>query len=229
MAQRQAIQTTLPFPKRGGRRKGAGRKREDGRATKGSVHTPRPRLDGRTPVHVTLRVRRDVPNLRTQVTMKVLWTAFAAAKNRLGVRLAQWSVQRDHLHLLVEPEDEDALSRGMQGLKIRIAKALNKALGRRGSVFADRFHAVPLRRPRQVRNALAYVLLNARHHSPATASSALDPCSSAPCFDGWTLPRSPTPGPWSDGVAPPATRLLRVGWKRHGLVDPTEVPGARAG
>jgi len=103
---------------------------------------------------VTLRVRWDVPNLRTQVGMRVLWAVFAAARSRLGMRLAEWSVQRDHLHLIVEPEGEKELSRAMQGLCIRIAKRLNKALGRRGRVFADRYHSVPLTKPRQVRNAL---------------------------------------------------------------------------
>ncbi|HEY4116912.1 MAG TPA: hypothetical protein VGM56_03600, partial [Byssovorax sp.] len=74
-------------------------------------------------------------------------------------------MQRDHVHLLVEPESERALSRGVQGICIRFAKAINRVLGRRGRVFADRYHAVPLRSPRQTRNALAYVLLNARHHA----------------------------------------------------------------
>ena len=114
----------------------------------------------------------------------------------------------------------------MKGLKIRIAKGLNKRLGRRGAVFADRYHGVALTNPRQVRNALAYVLLNARHHAPSRAGAlALDPCSSSPCFDGWTVARAPTPGPWCDAVAPASTWLLRVGWRRHGLLSPLEVPG----
>ena len=165
MKRSRLVQTALPFPRRGGARKGAGRRRKDGRVgVAGAVHTARPRLDGRTPVHVTLRLRRDVPSLRTQVGMRVVWRVFAAARERLGVRLAQWAVQRDHLHLIVEPASHAALSRGMQGLCVRLAKQLNRALGRRGRVFADRFHGVPLRSPRQTRNALAYVLLNERHH-----------------------------------------------------------------
>ena len=162
--------------------------------------------------------------------MHVVSRVFAAARDRLGVRLVQWAAQRDHLHLIVEPESEHALSRGVQGLCIRLAKHLNRAFGRRGGVFADRYHGVALRSPRQARNVLAYVLLNERHHAAGRGeqpSLGLDPCSSSPCFEGWTSPRPPTPGPWTATVMPPATWLLRVGWRVHGLVDPIEVPGHR--
>ena len=194
----------------------------------GAPHTPRPRLDGRTPVHVTLRLRRDVPSLRSQRGMQVVVRAFGAARDRLGVRLVQWAVQRDHLHMIVEPESEKALARGLQGLCIRLAKRLNRAFGRRGRVFADRYHGVALRSPRQARNALAYVLLNERHHAAGRGerpARGLDACSSSPSFDGWTRPRPPTLGFWSDTIMPASTWLLRVGWRRHGLVNPLEVPG----
>jgi hypothetical protein len=143
------------------------------------------------------------------------------------MRLVQWSAQRDHVHMIVEPDNEKALSRGVQGLCIRLAKSLNKVFHRRGRVFADRYHGVPLRSPRQTRNALAYVLLNARHHAAARGeplSRALDACSSSPCFEGWTSPRPPTRGLWSDTVSPASTWRLQTGWRRHGLVDPFAVP-----
>jgi hypothetical protein len=160
--------------------------------------------------------------------MRVVFRAFAAARGRLGVRICQWSAQRDHLHLLIEPDSATSLSRGVQGLCIRLAKGLNRVLGRRGRVFGERYHAVRLGSPRQARRALAYVLLNRRHHAAARGERlhvGLDACSSAPCFDGWTSPRPPTPGPWTTTVLRPATWLLLTGWKRYGLVDPLEVPG----
>ena len=221
----RTLQTTLTFSRRGGAREGAGRKREDGRLGVGVPHLARPRLDGRTPVHVTLRLCRDVPNLRSQRGMRVVVRVFATARDRLGVRLVQWAAQRDHLHLIAEPQSEGALSRGLQGLCIRLAKRLNRTFGRRGRVFADRYHALLLRTPRQTRSALAYVLLNERHHAVDRGhcqAPGLDACSSSPAFDGWTLPRPPTPGFWSATVTPAATWLLRVGWKRHGLIDPLE-------
>ena len=237
MSQQRCTQATLPFPRRGDARKGAGRKRLDGQVGVGVEHKARPRLDGRTPVHVTLRLRRDVPNLRSQRGMQVVWRVLAAARYRLGVRLVQWAAQRDHLHLIVEPESEHALSRGMQGLCIRLVKHLNRDLGRRGKVFADRYHAVLLRTPRQARNALAYVLFNERHHAVGRGekpSVALDACSSSPLFEGWTRPRAPTPGFWSDDRArgdmdaPHRLEASRTRRSTRGARSPREVTATSA-
>ncbi len=103
--------------------------------------------------------------------------------SRDDFRVVRHSVQRDHLHLIVEADDKKALSRGMRGLAIRCALAVNRALGRRGALWGDRYHASALRTPRMVRNALVYVLANAARHLRAVAG--LDPCSSAPWFDGF--------------------------------------------
>jgi len=117
---------------------------------------------------------------------------------------------------------------------------VNRVMGRRkGRVVADRYHARVLRTPREVRNALRYVLLNARRHAAASARRALramevvlDPASSARWFDGWKRASQSVPGAHADaapGLPPPVARartwLLRSGWRRHGLLDPAEVPG----
>jgi putative transposase len=135
----------------GGRRPGAGRKPGCGKARR---HAARPRLDGRTPVTVTLRLVRRMPNLRSERCIAVVRRVFGAAKARVGMRLVHYAIQSEHLHLIVEPQGKRSLSRGMQGLEVRLARALNRALGRRGKVFGERYHARPLSSPRQVRNAL---------------------------------------------------------------------------
>ena len=105
----------------------------------GSPHTARPSISG--PVHVTLRIARGLPSLRTPRAYRVLERAFRACR-RAGFSLFQFSVQQDHLHLIVEANCSRDLSRGMQGLAIRVAKALNRHWhGRKGSVFAERFFA----------------------------------------------------------------------------------------
>jgi REP element-mobilizing transposase RayT len=180
-------------------------------------------------VLVTLRLLRSVPNMRSQRCMRVVWRAFAAAKDRLGLRLVHYAVQPDHLHLLVEPDEKRALSRGVQGLCIRLAKRLNAMLGRRGHVFGDRFHARPLPSPRQVRNALAYTLLQQRRHAAKRGQPlviARDGCSSAPLFEGWSVEATARDGPWTGTVVPARTWMLASGWIHHGLIDPAEVPGA---
>jgi REP element-mobilizing transposase RayT len=163
--------------------------------------------------------------------MHVLRRAFREGRVRGGFRLVHYAVQPDHLHLIVEASDKAALSSGMQGLSIRIARQLNGMLGRRGRVIADRYHARQLRTPRETRNALAYVLLQAHRHAAkrtvAMSTPVIDPCSSAPLFDGFAGGRRPRAGPWDQTVVPAEMWLLKVGWKRYGKIDPTEVPGGR--
>jgi hypothetical protein len=129
-------------------------------------------------------------------------------------------VQRDHLHLIVEAEDGRALSRGIQGLAIRLAKALNRVLCRRGRVWGDRYHVRALSTPREVRKALVYVLQNWRKHMPGIRG--LDPCSSAVWFSGWRR-AIPTEAARSPVVAP-RSWLAAVGWRRLGLIGDDEAP-----
>jgi REP element-mobilizing transposase RayT len=224
-------QTEFTFRTWGGARKGAGRKRA---SAKPSVsHLRRPSLQASHPVLVTMRVRRDVPNLRTQQPMTGVRLAFAGGRRRFGFRLVHFSVQGNHLHLIVEAADRRALSRGMQGLAIRLARRVNGAIGRSGSMFADRYHARALGSPREVRNALAYVLLNRQRHGGGIrvqfAEGELDPCSSGAVFDGWARgfrAKDDAAGGTELTVAP-RSWLLATGWRRRGLLDPREVPGPR--
>jgi putative transposase len=146
----------------GGRREGAGRPR---RASSGVSHATRPAHPRRFPLHVTWRIRREVGNLRTDKRFLRIQRAFRYGGDRFGLRLIEFSVQSNHVHLIVEANDKLALSRGLQGLAIRVAKGVNRASSRRGRVLADRYHARALRTPNEVRRAVAYVLRNLQHHT----------------------------------------------------------------
>jgi REP element-mobilizing transposase RayT len=179
-------------------------------------------------VLVTIPLKRGLPRLRQTRERKALERAFRAGRERSGFLLTQYSIQSDHLHLVVEADDRRALSRGMQGLLVRIARALNKLWSRTGKVFRDRYHDRILRTPREVRNALRYVLNNARKHGLSALRGAVDGFTSAPWFDGW---RGADMEPLERGPACPVatarTWLQRLGWRRHGLLDADEVPGTR--
>lgn len=161
--------------------------------------------------------------------MKELRRSFREACERGDSRVVHYSIQRDHLHLLVEAAGKEALGAGMKSICARVARAVQRVFGRRGPVLLGRYHVRTLRTPREVRNALAYVLLNARKHWVQRTGTAppvrIDQASSGAWFDGWSrglqpfLPGEPPP------VAAPHTWLLRVGWRRHGLLDPSEIPG----
>src|SRR5258705_9512681 len=173
----------------GGRRAGAGRKAAPGR--RAVPHRPRERHDRHCPAHVTLRASSGVPSLRHGRLFVATRNALAAASTH-RFRVVHYSVQADHLHLVVEADGPTAFERGVRGLAIRVAKAVNRALRRHGRVWGDRYHARLLRTPREVRNALVYVLQNVRKH--LRGARGLDPCSSARWFDGWRRP----PGPVGD-------------------------------
>src|SRR5579871_5949647 len=130
----------------------------------GASHLARPKLAPRFPVHVTLRMKQHVYNLRSWRSYRVLRRALIIGSNRFGMRITHYSVQGNQVHLIVEALDGRTLSRGVQGVAIRMAKGMNRMMGKRGKVFADRFHSRILRTPAETRNAVHYVLHNRQHH-----------------------------------------------------------------
>jgi putative transposase len=205
----------------GGRRSGAGRKPG---AKPIVLHRSRPPLSPRFPCHVTLRVRERVPSLRLSKVVRDFERSLARASERGEFRVVHYSLQSNHAHFVVEARDRMALGRGMKSLGARLARAMNRACRRRGRVLEERYHLRIARTPLEVRRLLAYVLLNSRRHARRATRPALDPASSARWFDGFrSRPGGTKTGP--PAVAPPRTWLLRRGWRRHGLIDPEEVPG----
>jgi REP element-mobilizing transposase RayT len=226
---------------KGGKRRGAGRKPKGWRA--GERHKTRPEHDARHPVHVVLRVVSAVGSLRRRLAYRAIREATLTTAGRADFRIVHLSIQRTHVHLLVEADDKAALSSGMHGFQISAAKHLNAAIGkecggprRRGTVFPDRFHAVVIKSPRQARHALSYVINNWRKHGEHRDAGArawkIDPYSSAVMFRGWKE--------WSESAAwcvppqyqplavhPPRTWLLNQGWQRDGAISYADVPSAR--
>jgi hypothetical protein len=182
---------------------------------------------------VTLRVRPGVPSLRGGALVREWRRSLAEANERGDFRVAHYSLQGDHAHLIVEAGGKEALGRGMMSIGTRLARAVNRVDRRSGPVLDGRYHHRSLRSPREVRRARAYVLLNARRHlakSRGISRSAiahLDDASSARWFDGWRpeVASRIQEASGASEVARPRTWLLRIGWRRHGLVDPSEVPG----
>jgi REP element-mobilizing transposase RayT len=183
-------------------------------------HDRRPDHKARHPVLVTLRAAPAVPSLRSL-------TLFAAIRDSIAqvdpsvLRVLHFSVQQDHVHAIVEAETRDELTSGIQGLAIRIALAIKRATPVR-KVWGDRYHARALTTPREVRRAIAYVLLNFRKHLRAPVG--VDPRSSGPWFDGWA--RKITDGRTPSPTSRPRTWLAAVGWRRAGLIDVHEAPAS---
>jgi REP element-mobilizing transposase RayT len=191
-------------------------------------HRSREAFPGRFPCHVTLKAVAGLPSLRRLEVVRAVMRAFAAGAERGAFRLVEFSIQNDHLHAIVEAEGRDALGRGMKSLAARFARAVNRALGRTGPVLRERYHLHVLRTAREVRNALGYVLTNARRHAAKLGRALsravrIDPASSGAWFQGWRpgIPRPEISEP------PPVVRartwLARIGWRHYGLLDPAEL------
>ena len=191
-------------PRWGGRREGAGR--PPGPSPR-DPHRRRAPLAPRFPCHVTLRIRRGIPSLRKAGLVREWKRSLREGCERGRFRVVQYSLQRDHVHLLVEASSARDLACGMKSIGARLARAVQRAFRRRGPVLADRYHLRVLRTPREVRNALVYVLQNFRKH--IRRAGGLDPCSSARWFNGWRT----APGGALDASPLPRARtwLAQVG------------------
>ena len=218
-------------PTRGGKRPGAGRKRAPWKRRPDVAHAARPAHDPDVPVHVTLRAKADAAFLRAEVVRARIEKALARAQQD-GFRVLAFSLQRDHVHLVVEAGLSRSLRSSLQGLVIRVARAVNRALGRTGRVWGDRYHRRDLARPSEVRGALVYVLGNGRKHG-VCARGELDPASSARLFFGWNArgeelrQRAQPSGLVRDPpVSLPRTWLGGRGWilRGGGPIDPREAP-----
>jgi len=176
------------------RRRRGGRPKKPA-AERGVPHAARPAHRQRHPVHVTVRVAPGMPSLRDGKVFPTVRRVLqkAAKQFRQMFRIVEYSVQSNHVHLVVEAADQRELSRGMQGFGIRLAKNLNLRLERRGRVLSDRYHARTLRTPTQTLNALRYVRQNTHLHrwrEGLRASWNPDPCSTAPATARAKLPES---------------------------------------
>jgi REP element-mobilizing transposase RayT len=193
----------------------------------------RPPHKRRHPVHVTLRAKKGLPYFRRQAVASLVRRVLHKQTTRpyeKTFQVVHFSIQDNHLHLVVEADD-DALRTGVSGFVISFARRLNRMLERKGSVWADRYHRRDLTTPREVHHVLTYVFNNFLKHGARVVGfppghGVADVYSSSPRFWGWERPivvfddTEPWPRPRE------RTWLLAEGWRRHGPLDPTHVPGA---
>jgi REP element-mobilizing transposase RayT len=232
------LQQEMVFRTHGGKRSGAGRKRTSSRRQE--PHRPRSEFSKAHPLHVVLRVVAGLGTLRKRDTYQAVRRASFVVLGRPEFRICHISIQGTHVHLLVEADGKDALSRGMKSFEISAARGINRAISRRrgairrGRVF-ERYHPEVIDNARQARNSLAYVLNNWRKHRedncglPATWK--VDAYSTAMAFTGWVEQpafwRAP-PSYQRMAVMVPETWLLRVAWQSQPPISMFEIPSHRS-
>jgi REP element-mobilizing transposase RayT len=172
-----------------------------------------------------MRARAGLPSFREKALFGAMQEAIRGASRSPAVgqafRVVHFSVQREHVHFVVEAAGRDALIRGVQGLGIRLARAVNRTLALPGRVWGDRYHSRALKTPREVRHAIVYVLMNAKKHG-RTLTTGIDPFSSAPWFEG--IHRDAADVLDDSPVLRARTWLGGVGWRKRGLIRPHEKP-----
>lgn len=192
-------------------------------------------------LHVVLRARPEIGSLRRPMIYNAFREATVWAARRGRIRIVQLTLQRTHVHLLVEADSKELLAKGLLGFQVAVARNVNRVLGiagarRRGKVFADRYHLVVITSPTQARRVLAYVMNNWRRHAEDRAERRTwmtDVYSSGRSFTGWrelawqrVTPEVPSFGALV--VVEPRSWLLRDGWKLAGEISAYDVPrGAR--
>ncbi|MGZ5967736.1 MAG: transposase [Polyangiales bacterium] len=203
-----AAQQELPFNAKsgwGGARPGAGRPKS-GKKPARVPHVARPPVSRHRPHHVTVRVARGTWNLRSQRCFRPISKALEAATERAGFRVVHFSVQHNHVHMIIEANDRRTMSNAMRSLLIRVARGINGVMGVRGRRFEDRYHEHVLRTPNEARNALRYVIRNRAHHLAQWGKRD----------GGWVDEYSSESRALGSLVRPPRSWLLIDGWTRAG-------------
>ncbi len=205
----------------GGARPGAGRPPKGDKPM--ASHAKKGALPKGCPLLVTTPLRPGLPSLRRTREYEILREQFELGCDRFGFRLCHYSVGKDHYHMICEAPNRNAMSRGLQGLTIRIARALNRHWGRKGKVFSDHYDERSLETPQEVRQGLVFVLNNAKRLKYRPASK-IDLYSSGPWFDGWKgSAKASGHEDWELPIVQPRFALLKSSWRRLGKISPTEI------
>ncbi|MBT3235287.1 MAG: hypothetical protein HN353_04995 [Bdellovibrionales bacterium] len=215
-------QLALSLPTRGRpRKKGDVHKTKDGKI----AHIERPKMDRNTPVHINIKVHKNIPNLRQKTFYRFFRQAVIKARIQ-GVRVIHFAIVKNHLHLLVEAQDNQSLSRGVRSLLISYAMRINRHLGRKGGIFTDRFNMEVIKFPKRMRYLLAYIFKNSAKHQKIAFT--VDGYSSMPIFkEDKRLFGRKIATKWSRSVgtrlqktlqeflSPPKSWLAQSGWKQQ--------------
>ena len=170
-------------------------------------------------MHITMRRVSNLPSFRQQRIGELVLRQMRRLNDE-SFQIVHFSIQGNHLHLLIEARDRATVIRKVTGLMVSFAKRLNLMLGnRRGKVWADRYFRPDITTSRQMHAALRYVFNNAKKHGEIPADVImLDPYSTAWTFDGWDID-VPTPKNSEHWPRPaPRTRLLKKDWITGGLL-----------
>jgi REP element-mobilizing transposase RayT len=166
--------------KRGGRRPDSGRNRIH---SKGVSHRVREKVTARTPVHINFKVLTYIQN---KPCLEILHIAITKAQTH-GLYIIYFALQSNHIHFIAETKDNQTLTKGMRSLTICFAKRIQQLKKVNEPIQIERYHLHVLKNPKEVENALNYVIYNEVHHTGRDAQRGFSAKVSSP--SGFMLTR----------------------------------------
>ena len=82
------------------------------------------------------------------------------AHKRFGLRVLNYNVTSNHIHLLVEDQGQDEIAQSMQLVAGRVAQEYNRRKKRCGAYWEDRYHATAVDSEGYLARCLTYIDLN---------------------------------------------------------------------
>lgn len=142
---------------------------------KGIRHTRRERITKQSALHFTIKVRENKADIKNKRLLKILHHAIKRARLK-KLKVLHYSLEYNHVHLLVEARDNQIIHQGMQAFGISFAKAINKIKFLKGRVYKNRYHFRKITSLRDYKNVLLYIFRNGIKHK--RTQSLFDPYNS---------------------------------------------------
>lgn len=146
---------------------------------KGIRHIAREIIKKSTSLHLTIKVRENKADIKNKQVLKILHYAIRRSRIK-GLRIIHYTLEYNHIHLLVEAADKQTVHQGMQSFGITFAKKINAIKRLKGTVYKHRYHLRKINSPRELKNVLYYIFNNGIHHK--RTSTVLDPYNTLPAF-----------------------------------------------
>ena len=151
---RKHTQLSLLNPKRAGRKP---------IHDKGIRHIQRERFERESSFHITIKVRQEKSDLQNKMILKALHRAIMKARYK-SLKVIHYTLEFNHIHLLVEAYNQEQLSNCMQSFGVTLAKMINKVKFKKGRVYKHRYHLRRLSSVMELKNVLKYIFNNGIKH-----------------------------------------------------------------
>lgn len=110
--------------------------------------------------HVTAKINRGEFILESKAFKALFMEVMLRAKEKYKFRIKNFCLMGNHIHLLIEPLENENLSRIMQWILSVFARNHNILTGVKGHVWYDRFHSVIINSMKQMLKVFMYITYN---------------------------------------------------------------------